>query len=350
MATIAPVAITAHPERAAVSTNISATIPQLDALRFGCFVLVFMVHNLPSDASRYPFLGEVFGLIASAGRFGVDVFFALSAYLITKRVIREREKGGLNIPRFYRDRAIRILPLLWGFLALVYALGSAGVIPKTDDSVVLLTAIGLGNFALLGGSAASMSIMPLWSVAVEKQFYAAWPWLTRAVAIRKLAIAMLALSFAARFVVGEQTSWGLTFTRLDPLALGALLATISMPTAKWAPLIGTGACGLIVAEMMRTSILWPVSYSIAAVASVALIIGAHNAPRPDRISAYLGRISYGLYVFHGLSMVLVGSVIIHGSQASYLGTVVVKLAITIILASASYHFFETRFLRHHCVR
>src|ERR1700753_1939834 len=90
--------------------------PELDGLRFYAFLGVFICHTLPFDGALYrkfhlP-LPALWGAAAKAGACGVDLFFALSAFLITSLLLRERqETGSVSLPRFYLRRILRIWPL-----------------------------------------------------------------------------------------------------------------------------------------------------------------------------------------------------------------------------------------------
>src|SRR5215204_5013201 len=99
--------------------------PELDVLRFVAFLAVFMHHALPRDARLYirhglsPAATQWLLTAKEAGAFGLDLFFALSAYLITELLLREHAKNGsFSVPAFYVRRALRIWPLYFTFLAL----------------------------------------------------------------------------------------------------------------------------------------------------------------------------------------------------------------------------------------
>src|SRR5262245_41344043 len=98
--------------------------PELDVLRFFAFFGVFVFHAAPRNTEFYAgagfpswlstFLISTFG----AGAYGVDLFFALSAYLITSLLLRERSAtGNLDLRGFYIRRILRIWPLYLGFVA-----------------------------------------------------------------------------------------------------------------------------------------------------------------------------------------------------------------------------------------
>src|SRR3954463_14084740 len=96
--------------------------PELDALRFFAFFAVFVHHTLPHDPTKYAaqHLPGFLAVVAGAGAFGVDLFFLLSAYLITSLLLRERRQTGkIAVRAFYLRRILRIWPLY--FFALLVA-------------------------------------------------------------------------------------------------------------------------------------------------------------------------------------------------------------------------------------
>lgn len=128
--------------------------------------------------------------------FGVDLFFTLSAYLITELLMRERQRcGAIDVRSFYIRRALRIWPLYFG--ALLVASAGSFLLPQLAGVRVCLPWFFLfaGNFASVG--ALPLAVAALWSISVEEQFYGLWPLalsrLTRRGAIRT-AIALWALS------------------------------------------------------------------------------------------------------------------------------------------------------------
>jgi peptidoglycan/LPS O-acetylase OafA/YrhL len=142
-------------------------LPELDSLRFFAFFSVFC-HHLARE------LG-IFAIIPYIGIFGVDLFFTLSAYLITELLIREKEQFGiLDVQAFYVRRILRIWPLYFAFLSVSFIFLTIYPIIQTPPAYLAFFAIFLGNFALGGWSnppANSLAINTLWSVSVEEQFY-----------------------------------------------------------------------------------------------------------------------------------------------------------------------------------
>ena len=218
--------------------------PELDVLRFFAFFAVFIHHALPRQAAFYIDAGltstatEWLLAAKKAGAFGVDLFFALSAFLITELLRREYvSRGKFSLSSFYIRRALRIWPLYFTFLA-----ATAFVIPiiipqdRFGPIYVISFALFFGNWICVTSGFPFSVASPLWSISVEEQFYLGWPLLLRVFGmnrIKHLAIAMLAVAFAVRVLLAilgieDDAVWCNTFARLDPIALGALLAFFSV--------------------------------------------------------------------------------------------------------------------------
>jgi peptidoglycan/LPS O-acetylase OafA/YrhL len=211
----------------------------------------------------------------------------------------------------------------------------------------------------------------LWSISVEEQFYLGWPLLLLLFGvnrIKQLAIGLLAVAVATRiflavYGVEHPGVWCNTIARLDPIALGAILAFTlrgRAPQIKNAfrfLLCGVGLVSfLVVAKYLSqdgpTSVI---TYSVTALASVALLVAVlqTNADRllrfrPFSWLVYLGRISYGLYVFHLLALTLIAKLVSIpgvGIRFNFELRFVFSLLLTVLLAAASYQWLELPFLR-----
>jgi peptidoglycan/LPS O-acetylase OafA/YrhL len=347
--------------------------PELDVLRFFAFLMVFLSHVVPGDAAFFgrahvpPALAGLIIAMAAGGAFGVDLFFALSSFLITTLLLREWQADGhIDVTSFYARRILRIWPLYFVFL---FALG-----PLADASVpgeslplkyVVAFALLAGNWAcVLWGYPHSVS-GPLWSVSIEEQFYLAWPlvmrrWIQH---LATVASVLLAVTFITRFYLvfsGAQHPgiWCNTLARLDPIACGALLAVhaerrqIAFTPALRAMLLLFGCAVLTIAgrygDFIGNRAL--LTYPAVTVASTALILGTVGMQmHPGRIPlaralTYLGRISYGLYVFHWMFVVVFGVAAAQGPLGRSARAMAALLA-TIATAAGSYHFIERPFLR-----
>jgi peptidoglycan/LPS O-acetylase OafA/YrhL len=349
---------------------------ELDVVRFFAFVAVFLHHALPAGSDLYTSAAlptaAVSWLLAvkDAGAYGVDLFFTLSSYLITELLIREHQaKGTLDIRAFYIRRALRIWPLYFVFLgATVFLVPLILPDDRFNASYAVSFALLSGNWVCAIEGLPFSVASPLWSISVEEQFYLAWPLLLLLFGvgrIRKLAFVMLGIALAVRtllavYEIGHPGVWCNTLARLDPIALGALLAVTlggRAPRLNTVYRIALGVASLtlfvIVGKYLKQDGLDSlITYPLVAIASVTLLVAALHTDaailrrRPFSWLVYLGRISYGLYIFHLFSLTLVSK------QSSLLGIplnferrFVLSFVITVILAAASYRFLERPFLR-----
>jgi peptidoglycan/LPS O-acetylase OafA/YrhL len=328
--------------------------PELDVLRFFAFFLVFLSHTVPGDAPYW-----IVGL-AAGGAFGVDLFFALSSFLITTLLLRERDAGGtVDATAFYMRRILRIWPLYFVFLLVIAPLMSSVLadesMPLKYTAAFLLLA---GNWAcVLWGYPHSVA-GPLWSVSMEEQFYLVWPWIVRrwAANLVVVALGLLAVSFVVRIclVTGGAVHpqiWCNTLARMDPIACGAILAVIvkrrevALSGVARAALLMFAIAGLAVAGRYGdfTGVRSLITFPAVTVVCVALILATLGLPAP-RPLVYLGRISYGLYVFH-LTFVMLFDVGTTHDPLERAIRIVLTLAATIAAAAVSYHLLERPFLR-----
>src|SRR5215467_4661153 len=212
--------------------------PELDALRFFAFLGVFIFHAAPRtmdfyNAAGYPhWLSSLLISVFGAGAYGVDLFFALSAYLITSLLLRERSAtGNLDLRGFYLRRILRIWPLYLSFVAfaavVTYFLPGQNLPWRYIAGYTLLA----GNWTyVFYGLPASFAI-PLWTVSIEEQFYLAWPLALRKATVKALAalaVGLLLLANIVRVVLAisatpAQVMEYSTLTRLDAIALGILI-------------------------------------------------------------------------------------------------------------------------------
>ncbi|MES1222292.1 MAG: acyltransferase, partial [Bacteroidota bacterium] len=149
--------------------------PNLDGLRFFCFLSVFLFHTW---SLVYAGTNITSGIhLFENGNLGVNFFFVLSGYLITYLLIAEKNANGVvNIPKFWMRRILRIWPLYFlcvflGFVAIPYVLQLAGKPqPPTASAISYITFTS--NFDYIKhGYPGSTVLEVLWSIAVEEQFY-----------------------------------------------------------------------------------------------------------------------------------------------------------------------------------
>jgi peptidoglycan/LPS O-acetylase OafA/YrhL len=347
--------------------------PELDCLRFFAFFAVFVFHSPGGDAAYYaarhvPHPELVAGAV-SAGRFGVDLFFLLSAYLITELLLREQERfGQLDVRKFYLRRILRIWPLY--FLGILIAVALAFYDPVTQYfplKYAAAFALLAGNWLFFFGVKFSYSVMMiLWSVSFEEQFYLLWPaFMAKARSARARlwaagmlllisTIARLFMAPHARALTGGASIFTNSLTRLDPIAVGIMTALFLHGrnlNLHWLARLGFFGAGCAVCVVAGHFYGLSNAYLLIGYPAVALgvwsifraALGISSAPRWLR---YLGKISYGLYVFHTFALYLAEKAMrgdVHNLR-SFIAYWCLALALTITLAALSYRFFETPFL------
>jgi peptidoglycan/LPS O-acetylase OafA/YrhL len=343
--------------------------PSLDGLRTIAISLVLWQHAglLFGDAGLD---GDAWFWRASrAGWWGVDLFFVLSGLLITRSLLARAPAAPLG--PFWRRRAARTLPLLYVYLAVAgaYGLGGGYVVAEqpwlaylthTTNLYVARNDFGLPLFGML------------WSLGVEEQFYLAWPLVVRWARPRLQAIcwALVLAAPAARFVTYQASDCYASFhvlplCRADALALGALLALrLDAPggpaaLARLARRALGPALGLLAAVTWLGLGPWPLyhygrelcwvvaGYSLVSFACAALVAWAltdrvvARAALGNPVVAYLGRISYGIYLWHCLLAFVVLSL---PWQAGVAERLVAWLALVVAVSSASWFGIERRWL------
>lgn len=162
--------------------------PNLDGLRFIAFFMVFLWHAF-NDAFKKitignPFLSNIFNTYAN-GKTGVSIFFVLSGFLITYLILQETKwYGKLDLGKFYLRRTLRIWPLYFLILIIVFVfipviINLTGLDWSKYDMNPLYYFTFLSNFDVLriyhSGTLDFLPSTVTWSVAIEEQFYLVWP-------------------------------------------------------------------------------------------------------------------------------------------------------------------------------
>jgi peptidoglycan/LPS O-acetylase OafA/YrhL len=346
--------------------------PELDGLRFYAFLGVFICHTLPFEGSFYhslhlPLPG-LWGATVKAGAAGVDLFFALSAFLITSLLLKEREEtGDISLKLFYARRILRIWPLYFLVIGLGIVLSHTMANQHLPWYYVAGYLLFVGNWVhAIFGRPESIAF-PLWTVSIEEQFYLVWPLLVKTLERRGLIISGIVMfllatvcriAFVLAGISGGYIYYGST-ARCDSIALGILIALFAtrLPkltsTARLLLVVG-GLVGWIASSAWLTDQPGPINMRevpgrlIISLAAGAMLYGCLYSRSKLLTGAWvvrLGKVSYGLYLLHLTGLLIAKSVLHPSSGAAQLATKAVGFGLTLLLAFASYRWVEAPFLR-----
>ncbi len=329
-------------------------IPALDGLRGVAvlLILIFHFHFIFSPQSS----AEAF-LIRSLdfGWCGVNLFFALSGFLITGILLDTRTtKHFFTI--FYVRRALRIFPLYYSFLVFIFLLNQAHYFSAAFRSIPT----DWGWYVLYLQNmfpVTNIRLSHLWSLAVEEQFYLFWPAFVFWVPLRRLipaGIAIVVCCLALRcFMVGTGigAAYAFTsvFTRLDELVLGALVAVVvrdpvlrkRASTGVWAP-IALGLLGLaaVVFNYRLMDAIGLSSMGLLFSSCVFLVVRSSGAIARFFSLRWLrsvGKYGYGIYVLHPTLFAATSGPLKHAlADTSLLCQLLVKTAYIPVMIVASY--------------
>jgi peptidoglycan/LPS O-acetylase OafA/YrhL len=357
--------------------------PGLNGIRFIAAMLVVIHHieqikmvlGLPNRFSSLFF--------ERAGGTGVTLFFVLSGFLITYLLLKERDvTGTVAIKDFYVRRVLRIWPLYYLVFAMsFFILPGMGLTTGLEGPwyIALLYIFLLPNIGLMLAPGV-MYGGHLWSIGVEEQFYLVWPWLVKK--IRKsfplVLISIILLLFIARAAIefayykfGMQTNamqsllFFFSTFRIDCMAIGALGAwwyyhkqldifgfvlKMEWIYSKWLQLAVWLAAAIIIAMGMNFKIF---THQVYSVIFIVVILNVATNPRTIvkleyPVLSYLGKISYGLYMFHpvciGASVLIARMIFTTFNFVSEITVYALSILFTIGISMLSYHFFERYFL------
>jgi peptidoglycan/LPS O-acetylase OafA/YrhL len=337
-------------------------------LRFLAFFAVFIHHGIYRIAP----------VLSICGGFGLCLFFFLSAFLITELLQREKDiTGSIAIRDFYVRRVLRIWPLYFGSIVLAIVIGI--VVPSYHAPIpfVLSYVLMFGNLYIARYGFPGTVADYLWSISIEEQFYLLWPLLNVWLRGRQLVTLLLAVPLVSAGTIlvlayfhatPARGMWTNSLVQLQVFALGALTAMAlkgRIPAfsaqIRLALAIAASVCWWLAADLSGIDDrvprggygpimgYWGVSVGCALFLLSALGLEIRVIPKS---LIYLGKISYGLYVFHQLALEMASYCMNHilglrsgTSHIAYgIGHLGIGLGITIVMAWVSYQYFEMPFL------
>lgn len=333
-----------------------------------------------------------FASLAELGWIGVDLFFVISGFLIAG-ILLDTKDDPRYFRNFYARRMLRIFPLYYLFVGgvlLVFPLLQGG--PYMDTPFIQSAGspawylLYLGNVPETIGYDPPYFLAPVWSLAIEEQFYIVFPFLVTVLdraRLKRLLVALVLLAPLLRAMAwliapeNERIQYLATPCRMDAISVGCLLAllfrtveTLPQPAtlrrALWG-LLALGGLAFVLGGLSRTTVVGRIGgYSLVAVTfgvAVAYVVSRRDTAAVawlrSRPITYLGKICYGTYLLHRPADFLVDRVaertFVAGAAAGELGPrwawffasglIVVKFALAITLASLSWYLFESRVLR-----
>ena len=361
--------------------------PNLDALRFIAFSLVFLQHGFYNAFVRFEgqsqSLDRILQCTFARGGTGVQIFFVLSGFLISYLIIKEiQQTGKLNLMNFYMRRTLRIWPLYFATVTFAFV-----IYPFLKNLVGIHSDLCshpwyyfsfLANFDLIriarecaGQDAMSQGIV--WSVSIEEQFYLVWPLLFIIFRRAKPLVFVSVLSgciiyrIAHNASVGEELYYH-TFAVMGDLAiggLGAYLAIYSRSFLGFFNRISSRKIAIVYSGIFLayfySDIIFTGGYEkvytrwLFDACWTWIILEqnfAHNGFKLGRLKWFSnwGKYTYGLYMLHPVAILVVDISLrlLHLQSTAFLPMLLggfAALILSMIISKLSYRFLELPFLR-----
>lgn len=336
---------------------------EVDGLRGYAISLVVLYHAFPS--------------MITGGFIGVDVFFVISGYLITRQILNDVQSESFSVLNFWGRRVKRLFPSLLLVLTASLAIGYLTLF--TDEFAqlnrhIVASAVFFTNFLLAQEvgyfdiAASQKPLLHLWSLSVEEQFYVFWP-LVLLLALRLkiktnlIIIAIAAASFATNLILAQQTpseNFFLPWGRFWEILTGALLATGTRKCSEFIiPFniqknklneIATAVGFVLIfggAILLSDTKSYPAYAALIPVSGAILVIsGGSSGAKTARILCanramiYLGLISYPLYLWHWpiFSFIAITENATTGNPINKIAA----LTLSMLLAASTYHLLEKK--------
>ncbi len=327
--------------------------PSVDGLR-GVSIIAVVWHHAA---------GHRTGILAQ-GHLGVQLFFAISGFLITTLMLREHDRSGaISLRNFYVRRTLRIFPAYFA-TSFLYVILVAAIEPHSpagiqfwDNLPYYLTYTSNWFVDITAGPRVIFYFA--WSLATEEQFYLMWPWVVRFARRRYQPVLVMTLLLAAseiaragvpaREMMAQPLPIRMLGSIASPICLGCLVAyllhdpsgyraALLVAGRRWsAPLASALLLGSVAVDGTPTLVIsLAMTYLVASV-----VIRPDHAMRTvfdGKVLTYIGKISYGIYLYHMLAINAARRFAVASRDPVLVTLVAVPLAVGI--ATVSYRYFE----------
>ena len=326
-------------------TRTSPYLPELDGLRALAISAVLLFHLDP-------------GLL-KGGFLGVDIFFVISGFLITRKIAPQIAEGRFSFREFYLGRARRLVPVFLLTLMLTWLAAWWLLFPgelKNLSSATLAALTGLANYQFarrLDYFAPDLDAQPLlhtWSLAVEEQFYLLYP-LLLLIMLKRVRFVWLIAGCGLLFLLsGGMSFWAPAHaffaleSRAWELGAGCLVALKARPawlSSQWDKALGWLGLALCLGNLTFThdKAPLPCPAALPVILGTALLILTHCGGQKSRLHCtavlapirYLGRISYSLYLLHWPLLVFGQKLALEWGAQEKLLAIFTSLILTIIV-------------------
>ena len=307
--------------------------------------------------------GKVKGYLLAS--YGVTIFFVLSGFLITYLLLVEKAKNPIDIKKFYYRRVLRIWPLYYFYFVLCLVTIAAFSF-EADVKSIFLTVFMSANLAAIFNISLPF-LSHYWSLAVEEQFYLFWPWLLKyvqkhlvAVLVSLIIIQNLLRIYLGYFYFGSIAFNFSMINRFDCMMIGGLGAYFYFK--KWKSYLQiidnkiSQTIALVFIFLLlinKYHINAVVDNFVICIVSLTLIIGQINKTNrvlslENPIFNFLGKISFGIYIYHPLIIFLfskcIGALKLN-DPIKYVFVYFSIFGITILWSYLSFTYFESYFIR-----
>lgn len=305
--------------------------------------------------------------------FGVTMFFTLSGFLITYLLLKEIEKTGtIDVKKFYIRRILRIWPLYYTYILIVVLIEGIDTIHWSILFYLLILPNLRNSFKGLfdisvGAKATTLGMLGhYWSLGVEEQFYAFWPWIVKKTkqlfwVLLFIPVAYITLKLGLRiFKAHENILVFVNYTRFGCMALGGLGAYLYFHHAKKMQFINKWYIEIlawlffVIVALNKFHITSIIDHEILSIFTLIIIFNQVNNTNKkvsleNKYFDFLGKISFGIYVYHPLVIYLMSlflkDILVDSLYLKLILIYTSVVTITIVIAYFSYEKFEKRFLK-----